>query len=223
MQSHQTTDSEFINREFGKKISYYREHVLGITQSDLALALGDELGKPVNTSTINRIEKGTRPTPVNEVYALAKILRQSPQDLLPSANLADELLSPVLGAIHQNTRSLIMNRHKRDSLKDQQRSLEETKDAATLILKTLSEEAKPTIKELKKALSIYTDYIRNSHTPFSSIRDLEHYFDLPASRIEMIDKYQERNMRDGFNYELRIADMLGDGLAQKFGLSNAES
>ncbi|NMF32290.1 helix-turn-helix transcriptional regulator [Corynebacterium ammoniagenes] len=223
MQSQKDMDSDFINQAFGKRVSHFRENELGITQSQLAELLGEKLGKPVNTSTINRIEKGTRPTPVNEVFALAQIFHQRPQDLLPSASLKDELLIPAHTGINHSRRIIARTQERLAGYEENLTRFNAAKDAALTIAETVAGERRPTIKALKDALSTYARFIQTELSPFSSIRDLEPYFELPESRIQMIDKYQERNTTDLMNTEYGIANMLGDGLGQKYGLSNAES
>lgn len=82
MQKSSKEDLSVVNAILGSNVRRYREHRKW-SQSDLAQRLGDLLGKPFNTSTVNRLEKGTRPTPIEEVYALSEVLKTSIHNLIP--------------------------------------------------------------------------------------------------------------------------------------------
>ncbi len=71
------------NRLFGQRVISIRL-TASLSQTELAARLGDILGKKVDPTTITRMEKGTRPTSVVEIYALAEVFGVSIHDLMPS-------------------------------------------------------------------------------------------------------------------------------------------
>lgn len=71
------------NRLFGQRIAALRGQA-GLNQTELAARLGEALGKNVDPTTVTRMERGTRPTSVTEIYALVEALGVGVRDLLPS-------------------------------------------------------------------------------------------------------------------------------------------
>ncbi|MGJ5667828.1 helix-turn-helix transcriptional regulator [Rhodococcus aetherivorans] len=69
---------------FGQRVANLRAG-MGMNQAALANRLGEELGKKVDPTTITRMERGSRPTSVIELYCLANIFGVSVGDLLPGA------------------------------------------------------------------------------------------------------------------------------------------
>lgn len=58
----------------------------GMSQVDLASRLGEQLGKHIDPTTITRMERGTRPTSVVELYALATIFGVQLREMLPGTD-----------------------------------------------------------------------------------------------------------------------------------------
>lgn len=73
-----------ITELFGQRVANLRVG-MGINQAALATRLGEELGKKIDPTTITRMERGSRPTSVVELYGLANIFGVSVGDLLPGA------------------------------------------------------------------------------------------------------------------------------------------
>lgn len=73
--------------EFGDRVRKLRK-AKGLTQSELGQALG-ALGADMHQTTVAKIENGTRPTVVHEVWALAKILDVDYDALLPALTPPD--------------------------------------------------------------------------------------------------------------------------------------
>lgn len=71
------------NRQFGKRVASLRAQA-GLNQTELAARLSDALGKKMDPTTVTRMERGTRPTSVTEIYALVEALGVGIRDLLPS-------------------------------------------------------------------------------------------------------------------------------------------
>jgi len=71
------------NRLFGQRVAALRGQS-GLNQADLAARLGDALGKKMDPTTVTRMERGTRPTSVTEIYALVEALGVGIRELLPS-------------------------------------------------------------------------------------------------------------------------------------------
>lgn len=65
----------------GRRVADGR-NVAGMSQAQLAAKLANWLGKPVDPSTITRLELGRRPISVEEIVALALILGVEPGQLL---------------------------------------------------------------------------------------------------------------------------------------------
>jgi transcriptional regulator with XRE-family HTH domain len=61
-----------VNTWIGENVAYER-HRLGISQVELANRLGALLGKKTDQATVARLEKGARPVPVHEVFALCQL------------------------------------------------------------------------------------------------------------------------------------------------------
>ncbi len=59
----------------------------GWSQGDLATRLGEKLGRKVDPTTITRLEKGTRPTPLDEAQALAQLLGSSLDEMTAEKEL----------------------------------------------------------------------------------------------------------------------------------------
>ena len=72
-----------FNHQFGKRVASLRGQA-GLNQTELAARLGDALGKKMDPTTVTRMERGTRPTSVTEIYALVEALGVGIRDLLPS-------------------------------------------------------------------------------------------------------------------------------------------
>lgn len=83
-----------INQTFGETVRKTRERV-GLTQGEFAERLEEKLGKAIGQSTITRLEKGVRPTPISEVYAISEVLGVPVDNLLPRTSLIDELAYPL--------------------------------------------------------------------------------------------------------------------------------
>ncbi|MGR6582335.1 helix-turn-helix domain-containing protein [Rhodococcus qingshengii] len=71
-----------IGELFGQLVAKFRVDK-GLSQTALAARLSEEIGKNVDPTTITRMERGSRPTSVVELYALANIFGVSARDLLP--------------------------------------------------------------------------------------------------------------------------------------------
>lgn len=71
------------NRLFGGRVAALRGQA-GLNQTELAARLGDALGKKVDPTTVTRMERGTRPTSVTEIYALVEALGVGIRELFPS-------------------------------------------------------------------------------------------------------------------------------------------
>lgn len=93
MQPNETAASQQISQHLGEAVRAARE-ASGRNQAQLAQDLGRELRKDVTPTTITRLEKGKRPTPITEVYALAKVLGVSLSTLLPPAEPLAQLMAP---------------------------------------------------------------------------------------------------------------------------------
>jgi len=72
-----------FNHQFGKRVASLRGQA-GLNQTELAARLGDALSKKMDPTTVTRMERGTRPTSVTEIYALVEALGVGIRDLLPS-------------------------------------------------------------------------------------------------------------------------------------------
>lgn len=84
-----------VLERFGRAVKDARIDA-GLNQTEFAGKLEKELGKPVNAPTIVRIEKGTRPTSISEVYAIARVLGVSIERLIYfESKPADELTESV--------------------------------------------------------------------------------------------------------------------------------
>lgn len=62
-------------------------------QSALARELGERLGKKVDPTTITRMERGNRPTTVDEILAMSEIFGVSPTSFLPPEGVIGDLYS----------------------------------------------------------------------------------------------------------------------------------
>lgn len=70
--SEKVPSSDTAEQTFGRRVARLRR-LRNLTQEDTARAL-TSLGRPTHQTTVAKIEKGTRPTPVGEIVALAAVL-----------------------------------------------------------------------------------------------------------------------------------------------------
>lgn len=84
--------SDEIRRRLGESIKAFRESQ-GWSQTELAERLGAQLGKAVDPTTITRMERGSRPTTVDELYALSATFSTSPLSLIPGTGAIDRLVA----------------------------------------------------------------------------------------------------------------------------------
>lgn len=75
---HESTE---LSTRLGQNVRTLRER-RGLTQQSLARAVSQELGTEIKSITVLRIEKGQRPTNVDELGALAAVLDVSPEQLI---------------------------------------------------------------------------------------------------------------------------------------------
>ena len=71
-----------LNTLFGERVASLRT-AAELSQAELASRLSEVLGKKMDPTTVTRMEKGTRPTSVVELYALGEIFGVSASDLMP--------------------------------------------------------------------------------------------------------------------------------------------
>ncbi|MDJ0010713.1 helix-turn-helix domain-containing protein [Rhodococcus sp. 5A-K4] len=71
-----------VGELFGQLVTRLRTDK-GLSQTALATRLSEELGKNVDPTTITRMERGSRPTTILELYALANVFGVPVHDLLP--------------------------------------------------------------------------------------------------------------------------------------------
>lgn len=67
--------------QLGRTIKALRESQ-GWNQTELANRLATQMGKAVDPTTITRMERGTRPTTVDELFALGAVFSMEPNRLL---------------------------------------------------------------------------------------------------------------------------------------------
>ena len=104
-----------MNEVVGENVQRLRE---GMTQAELARRLASELNKDkMDPASITRLEQGKRPTTVNELAALAKILKVTPEALLSEDRTSEmakvreitQLMDDILG-IEMEIRELLADR-----------------------------------------------------------------------------------------------------------------
>ncbi len=66
-----------INVALGRKVSDFRK-AKGWSQAELAAQFGDALGRPMDATTITRLEQGKRPVPVHELIELSHLFGVEP-------------------------------------------------------------------------------------------------------------------------------------------------
>lgn len=113
-------DPSTINKTFGDQVRKYRTK-RELKQSEVAERLSEILEKPVNTSTVNRIENGARPTPLSEVYALSEVLKVSIHHLMPPEDQLAEAALPIFNAASETSSRIIQLGHEIRDLESRQR------------------------------------------------------------------------------------------------------
>lgn len=229
----QEDGSTSINARFGEAVRRSRE-ALEWTQGDLANRLSKVLGKPVAQSTVARLEKGSRPTPLNEVFALAAVLGVSVQSLLPSPDPFDELLRP-LDLMSSNLSSELMKVWDRSAAV--QRELEEVAEARenmSLVKEMMIGSKAPDRELIEQALVEFTRVAHHREPHY--FEKLVSVLGLPLSvaeelseehhRMEGIAEYYEQklNWRRVYEESARtVAARLYEKLAASTGESNDDS
>ncbi|MCA0295707.1 MAG: helix-turn-helix transcriptional regulator [Actinobacteria bacterium] len=77
-----------LGQTFAREVRRLRE-LRGLSQTDLAAQLRDRYGLKFHQATIDRLEKGSRPCRLDEVYALAEVLGSTVDDMLADWSSAD--------------------------------------------------------------------------------------------------------------------------------------
>lgn len=116
-------DPATINHTFGEQVRKFRTE-RGLKQAELAEKMSQILGKPVNVSTMNRIENGARPTPLSEVYALSEALRVSVHNLIPPEDKLAQITLPIFNAAQDARKRIIQLERELEELRKTERRLD---------------------------------------------------------------------------------------------------
>lgn len=136
-----------VEEWFGRRVSEHRE-AAGWSQQHLAEELGRRLGKTVKQPTITRIERGTRPTTIAELFALSEAFGVPVQSLLPGESNFDALASDLESRAQQlESQQVELEVRHREIESEAERIREAALNLATLKL-TLSRGGVPPKNEL---------------------------------------------------------------------------
>lgn len=83
-----------INAALGRKVADFRK-AHGWSQAQLAEVLGTELGRPMDATTITRLEQGKRPVPVHELIVLSHVLTVEPTVFFKFLGPLDDALAAL--------------------------------------------------------------------------------------------------------------------------------
>lgn len=131
-----------VSTILGQNVTAAREK-RGWTQAELAEQMSNLLGKPFNTSTVNRLEKGNRPTPLTEVFALAELLRVSVNDLLPPQDDLMAVSKALFSTLHDTDSHILRNVRELEELRARRRDLSRAVTAYWVLRRAQSDLSSP--------------------------------------------------------------------------------
>lgn len=164
-------DLSRVSTILGQNVTAAREN-RGWTQAELAEQMSNLLGKPFNTSTVNRLEKGNRPTPLTEVFALAELLRVSVNDLLPPQDDLMAVSKALFSTLHDTDSQILRNVREIEELRDRRRDLSRAVTAYWVLRRAQSDLSSPgDSARIRDSAALLYDTL-------SSLGQLMHAYDL---------------------------------------------
>jgi transcriptional regulator with XRE-family HTH domain len=95
---------KWIDQRFGKRVKYERDH-RGWSQAEMAKMLSDNGIQPMHSTTIAKIEAGTRSVRINEALGIANLFATSLDELLDRGQYASQNpLNLALRGLHREAR-----------------------------------------------------------------------------------------------------------------------
>lgn len=217
--------SENISKFLGHKIRQLRA-TKGMTQGDLAEKLTERTGKAFKVATVSRLEAGTRPTPLTEIYLLAEILEIPTTFLLPPKSIEDRILAPIAIQLELIEEELRLAESK---VRNSQREFAFAKEvviATQLLVDTQKRIKTPSLEEFRTAVRKFVNFSYSRWADQFNPLILLEIFDIPENDSKIITEIylDEVNslIQDPFNESgPSFVDSFSEIVAKQWGLNDS--